>query len=93
MAEVERTKLVKSGGWKTLESGWNASFSCRFRHPAGARVKVRYGNGRWLGRDSQKQTLDGTARLLKVGRGSLAYARVQMKVQRDTQVTYTYIAA
>jgi hypothetical protein len=92
MAEVERTKSVKSGKWRTLESGWNATFSCRFRRPAGASVKVRYGNGRWFGRDSQKQTLDGrTDKLVSVGRASLAYARVQIKVQENTDVTYTYI--
>ena len=91
MAEFERTKSVKSGGWRTLESGWNATFSCLFRGPSGAQVKVRYGNGRWLGRDSQKQTLDGSLRLVNVGRGSLAYARVQIKVQENGEVMYTYI--
>jgi hypothetical protein len=92
MAEVVRTKFVKFGDWRTLESGWNATFSCRFRDPGGAQVKVRYGDGRWLGRDGQKQTLDGTDRLVTVGRASFAYARIQMKVQQDTEVTYTYIA-
>ena len=92
MAEVVRTKSVKAGDWRTLESGWNATFSCRFRAPAGATVKVRYGDGRWLGRDSQKQSLDGiTDKLLSVGKGSLAYARVQIRVPQDTDVTYTYI--
>jgi hypothetical protein len=91
MTEVVRTKFVKAGKWRTLESGWNTNFSCGFGGPTGARVKVRYGNGRWLGRDSQKQTLDGTPRLLRVGRGSLGYARVQMKVSRHVPVTYTYI--
>jgi hypothetical protein len=43
-----------------------------FRGPAGAIVKVRYGDGRWLGRNSQKQSLDGiTDKLLSVGKVSL----------------------
>ena len=91
MAEVARTAFVRAGGWRTLESGWNATFSCIFQNPVGAEVKIRYGDGRFLGRDSQKTTLDGTNKILNVGRGSLAYARIQMKVQRDTEVTYTYV--
>jgi hypothetical protein len=44
--------------------------------------------------DSQENTLDGNNfKLVSVGGGSLAYARVQMNVAQDTQVTYTYIAA
>lgn len=92
MAEVQRTKLVKAGDWRTLESGWNAKFSCRFLHPAGAKVKVRYGDGWPFGWNSQEKTLDGTNfKTVNVGGGSLVYARVQMKVQQDVQVTYTYI--
>ena len=44
-----------------------------------------------LGWDSQKKTLDGTNKLVNVTRTSVAYARVQIKVLRDTDVTYTYI--
>lgn len=93
MAEVVKTKTVRSGAWRTLEWGWNARFSVRFVLPAGAQVKVRYGLG-WFGWDSQKRTLSGNSPvLLRVGGGSIAYARVQMKVQATTDVTYTYIAA
>ena len=93
MAEQERGKLVKAGDWRTLESGWNVSFSCRFLRPAGAQIKIRYGSGWWLGRDSQKQTLDGVnAKSVNVGGGSLVYARVQIKVPSDIVVDYTYIA-
>ncbi len=88
---VPRTKHVTPGDWRTLESGWNATFSCVFRLPAGAQVKVRYGNGRWLGRDSQKQTLDGNARTVEVARGSLAFARVQIRLQHATDVDYVYV--
>jgi hypothetical protein len=93
MAELQRTKMVRAGDWRTLESGWNVRFSCRFVNPAGAQIKIRYGNGRFLGRDSQKQTLDGVnAKSVNVGGGSVVYARVQMKVPQDSEVTYTYIA-
>jgi hypothetical protein len=93
MTEVQRFKSIKAGGWKTLESGWGVNFSCRFLKPGGARVKIRYGDGRFLGRDSQKKTLDGlNPQSVKVGRGSFAYARVQMKVKRDEdEVAYAYI--
>ena len=92
MAAIARSKFVKAGDWRTLESGWNASFGCLFVGPAGAQIKVRYGTGWPLGKDSQKQTLDGiNTKSLDVGGASLAYARVQIKVQRDTQVNYTYV--
>lgn len=92
MAEIVRSKIVKAGAWRTLESGWNAVFSCIFRQPAGAQIKVRYGAGSWFGWDSQKQTLNGDDKILKVSRVSVAYARVQIKVVRDTEVTYRYVA-
>jgi hypothetical protein len=88
MAAVERRKHVKAGDWRTLESGLNANFRCQFRDPVGARVKVRYGLG-WLGWDSQKKTLDGTDKILRVG--GPVYARVQMKVSQDVDVTYLYL--
>lgn len=91
MPPIERSKFVRAGSWRTLESGWNTSFSCMFRHPAGAQVKVRYGDGWPFGRDSQLTTLDGTNKSVSVGRASLVYARVQMKVRQDTEVRYTYI--
>ena len=86
---IPRTKHVTPGDWRTLESGWNASFSCIFGLPVGAQVKVRFGDGSWLGRDSQKQTLDGNARTLVVGRGSLAW--VQIRVRQATGVDYVYV--
>jgi len=93
MPEIERTKLVRAGGWRTLESGWNVSFACRFVGPAGAKVKARYGDGWPFGWNSQEKTLDGvTQKTVSIGKGSLVYARVQMLVQQDAQVTYSYIA-
>ena len=92
MAVVARQKFVQAGDWRTLESGWNATFGCIFHDPAGAQIKIRYGGGWWFGWDSQKQTLDGKSdKSVNVGRPSLVYARVQIRVQHDTTVRYTYI--
>jgi hypothetical protein len=83
-----RTKFIKSGDWRTVESFWNARGTGFFRAPAGANIKVRYGVG-WLGFDSQKQTLNGSDyRKLTVGMGSVTYARMQVKVSQSTDVTY-----
>jgi len=92
MAESERIKRVKKGKWRTLESGWNASFICRFRGPAGAKIKIRYGGGWPFGKNSQQQTLNGnTIKVVNVGKASFVYARVQIKVQSDIDVSYTYV--
>ena len=92
MATVTRIKFVTEGGWRTLETFLNASATGVFDKPAGAVIKVRYGVG-FLGFDRQKQTLDGrNPRRLEVGSaGSLARARMQIRVDRDTDVTYTVI--
>ena len=91
MPAIFHHKFVKAGAWRTLESGWNVSFSCEFVYPVGGQVKVRYGGGWPFGWDSQKKTLDGTNKSVSVGRGSLVYARVQIRVQQDVDVGYTYI--
>ena len=89
MPSIERRKLVRAGDWRTLESFWNTTADGLFISPAGAQIKIRYGGGWPVGRDAQKQTLDGTAtKKLSVGRASLVYARMQMKVARDVEVTY-----
>lgn len=83
-----RTKRVTSGDWRTLESFWNAKGTAFFREPSGATIKVRYGVG-FLGFDRQKQTLNGSAfRKLTVGLASVSRARMQIKVQQTTDVTY-----
>lgn len=93
MAEVLRNKFVKAGDWRTLESGWNSQFACRFVGPNGARVKIRYGVG-FLGWDSQKRTLDGVSPMtLHVTRTGVFFARIQMRVSHDADVSYTYIPA
>lgn len=83
-----RTKFVTSGDWRTLEWFWNSTGNAAFIGPKGAVIKVRYGVG-FLGWDSQKQTLDGVStKRLSVGRTSVAYARMQIKVLSSTNVTY-----
>ncbi|MBU2591156.1 MAG: hypothetical protein ABIJ24_00935 [Nitrospinota bacterium] len=83
-----RTKYIKSGKWRTVESFWNAKGTAFFREPEGARIKVRYGVG-FLGFDRQKKTLNGKDyKKLSVGIGSIAYARMQVKVSQSTNLTY-----
>ncbi len=83
-----RTKRITSGAWRTVESFWNATGTAFFRAPAGARIKVRYGVS-FFGFDRQTQTLDGSNyKKLTVGLGSVAYARMQVRVSQSTDVTY-----
>ena len=83
-----RTKHITSGGWRTVESFWNASGTAFFKAPSGAKIKVRYGVG-WFGFDRQKQTLNSRDyKKLTVGLGSLGYARMQVSVSQTTNVTY-----
>jgi hypothetical protein len=91
-ATVIKTVFVRSGDWRTLETYVNAAAIGVFNDPAGAQIKVRYGVG-IFGFDRQKQTLDGsTNKRLDVGKtASLSRARMQIKVNRDTEVTYTLI--
>ena len=88
---VQKTKRVQRGNWRTVESGWNSKFSMTFFMPEGAKIKVRYGGGWPTGWDSQNQTLDGIkVKLLKITGSSIIYARVQVYVQADADVTYIY---
>lgn len=83
-----QTKHIKKGKWRTVESFWNAKGTAFFRAPSGAKIKVRYGVG-FLGFDRQKKTLDGSEyKKLSVGRGSIARARMQVKVSDSTDITY-----
>jgi hypothetical protein len=83
-----RSRQVTSGDWRTLESFWNAQGTAFFRAPAGARIKVRYGVG-FFGFNRQEQTLNGADyKKLGVGRGSVGYARMQIRVSQSTEVTY-----
>lgn len=88
MLKMIRTVHVRRGDWRTLESFFNATGMAVFKAPRGAVIKVRYGVG-WLGKDRQKQTLDGqTEKKLEIGSWSVTVARIQIKVERDTDVTY-----
>jgi hypothetical protein len=83
-----RTKQIEAGDWRTVESFWNANGTAFFKFPVGASIKVRYGLG-FLGFDRQKQTLNGSDyKKLSVGTGSIARARMQIKVSQTTDVTY-----
>jgi hypothetical protein len=62
-----------------------------FNFPVGAIILVRYGsNISWLGWDTQKQTLDGSAvwKRLSVGGWSRFGATVKIKPLQDSEVTY-----
>jgi hypothetical protein len=88
---VVRTKFVKAGDWMTLETYFHTNATLAFLAPKGAQIKIRYGGGWIFGWDSQQQSLDGVhARTLSVSQtASTLVARVQIKVPRDTYVTYS----
>ncbi|MCF2505311.1 hypothetical protein L0663_18105 [Dyadobacter sp. CY107] len=91
---IVKSKLLRRGAWRTLESGWNAQFWVSFFAPKNAKIKIRYGAGWPLGWDSQNQTLDDNViKWLKVTNSSLAYARIQVYVPVDMSITYTYFSA
>ncbi|KIA74374.1 hypothetical protein ANMWB30_09470 [Arthrobacter sp. MWB30] len=85
---VVRSVQLPGGTTQTLESFWNATATGFFRGPAGAIINVKYGKGRFSV-NRQKQTLDGqTLKVLKVGKGSLVWARMRMKVPVSSVVDY-----
>ena len=84
-----RTKNIRSGDWRTVEWFVNAAGTAFFQAPAGAQIKVRYGVG-VLGKDRQKQTLNGAEwKRLHVSKSwSLSRARMQIRVAATTDVAY-----
>ncbi len=90
MATTTLTVHVKAGAFRTLQTFFNASATGVFRDPKGATIKVRIGVG-FLGFDRQKQTLNGDdTKTLKISGGtSLLRARMQIRVLKDSDVTYT----
>lgn len=87
---MTRTKFLKEGKWRTLETFWNSNGFALFRAPAGASIKLRYGFG-WFGADRQKQTLNGSdQKKLSIGRWSVTRARIQAKASISTDITYEF---
>ena len=87
MPSEQRESRVRAGDWRTLATLWNTTATGVFLAPAGAQIKVRYGDGWPIGRDSRRQTLDGvTEKRLSVGRWSALVARMQVRVQQDTVI-------
>jgi hypothetical protein len=83
-----RTLRLKAGAWRTVESLWGGSATAFFRAPIDAQVRVYYGLD-VLGTERQTQTLDGEHYAkVEVGSGSLAHARIQVRVVRDATFTY-----
>lgn len=88
---MRKTRFVEVGAWTTLERLWGRTGRAVFVGPARAEIKVRYGNGRGLGKDLQRQTLDDLhPRELKIGLWSLVYARMQIQVPRSREVAYDF---
>ena len=83
-----RTKSVTAGDWRTLETFWNVTTTAFFQAPRGAEIKIRY-SGWWFGVDRQRQTLDGESiKRLGVSPWSVFVARIQIRVNQNTNVTY-----
>ncbi|MER5463737.1 hypothetical protein ABT010_24225 [Streptomyces sp. NPDC002668] len=96
LAPTVRTEMetyVRAGDWRTVYWLWGSGVTTHgeFKRPEGAQIKVRYGLG-WFGVDRQKQTLDGTTKVLTT-QGSATYTRVrfQIKVKQDTRVRWVHI--
>jgi hypothetical protein len=89
---IYKSKYVKAGGWRTLETFWNDGGKAWFHGPAGARIKVNYGVG-WFSKDRQKQTLDGqdTKKLNVSKTWALLGARMLVKVEDSTTLEYACI--
>lgn len=83
-----RSRELSGGTTHTVETFWNANAIAFFRLPKGARINVKYGKG-WFSVNRQEQILDGvTFKKLSVGKGSLAVARMRVKVAQTTTVEY-----
>lgn len=84
-----RERHLPGGRTSTVESFWNATGTAFFRGPAGAKINVKYGKGRFS-RNRQVQTLDGVSlkRLSVGGVGTWFYARMRVKPASEADVTY-----
>jgi len=91
---MRKPPFAEAGAWTTLERLWGRTGRAVFVGPARAEIKVPYGNGRGLGKDLQRQTLDDLhPRELKIGLWSLVYARMQSLVPRSREVTSAFYPA
>jgi hypothetical protein len=91
MALIERGPVeLTPGGWPTLERfvGKVSSTPAFFRSPAGVRIKVRYGDGSFLGFDRQKQTLDGASQKTLSVSGFVGVARMQASTDRARSLSW-----
>ena len=81
-------KNLSGGTTQTVESYWNATGTAFFRAPTGAKINVKYGKGRFSV-NRQVQTLDGKSiKRLSVGKGSIFLARMRVKVDHQSEITY-----
>jgi hypothetical protein len=84
-----QTRYLTGGTTHTIAEFWNSTATAFFRAPAGAIIRVKYGKGRYTSSNRQQQTLDGeTIKALRVGKGSLVYARMRVKLPEDGEITY-----
>ncbi len=89
---AQRDVFIKAGSWRTLETRWSSTkINYFFRNPSGAKIRVRYGYG-WLSKNRQKQTLDGSVKTISVGGWGLTRAKIQIKVDVDSNVIYNIVA-
>ncbi len=91
MALIERGPVeLTPGGWRTLERfvGKVSLTTAFFRSPAGVLIKVRYGDGSFLGFDRQKQTLDGASQKTLSVSGFVGVARMQASTDRTRSLSW-----
>ena len=91
MARVQRSAAVKGGKYRTIATHWStAKARFYFRHPAGIKIRIRYGVG-WFSVNRQKKTLDGQSeKTISVGAWSATRSKIQVKSDRDVNLFYEY---
>ena len=86
-----RTKFIKKGDFRTLESGWNHKLDAFLKAPMGASIKVVRYWAWFIPVSEQEQTLDGKVwKKLNLGgfKEIFSWAKMQIKVPFDTYVRY-----
>jgi hypothetical protein len=83
-----RSKSIKKGDWRTLETFWNVTTTVFFKEPGGVQIRLRY-SAKPFPVNRQTQTLDGrTEKRIVVSKWSIFAARVQAHTKVDTNITY-----